>query len=823
MLKVVLLSFLIIIFDCRLFSSDKFAVNSAMLVNVQGANEDRFMRIPPPPHFLEKSTKAPASHFKIITNNLPNEAKPAFEMALKIWESLLHTDMDVNVFVNWRDMNQSTESGNLGAGGPTSYHKDLDGLTQNGVFYNVVVAEKLLRKNINNPNDPDIYIEFNSKANWYMGTDGQTPSGAYDFVTVALHELCHGLGYNGSMSVNAENKGIWGFGSQFPFSFDRFVYNGNNQQLIDLNHFSNPSVQLRSEFLSDNIFFSGPILNQRFGSKVALFAPSQFEFGSSIIHLHPSYVDGIDALMTPKIFTGASIHDPGPIALYMLQDIGWESLLIEHTPVQSREAIENIQIEAKIFADQTLQVIDPKIHYSLNNQAYVSMSLLKGLSDLNFSTTLNISELSEVNYYISAKDQYGREFLYPNTAPAKPLSFVVGSDIVKPSIAHVTNKNIFTSENGLILIAEAKDQFGIDTVYVEYFYNGVRKTDLGLRRASDNLFNVIVDLTVFNLQPADQLSYRIVAVDGSESANIAYYPETGLIDLEVIAIPEYIDTYETTFSFGINEFVLNGFDINIAKGFTDVALNSKHPYKIGGHNFTAELVYPVKIHEKYHYISFNEIVMVEAGEAGSVFGDANFRDFVIVEGSKDGGITWNRFADGWDSRRLKIWRDTYEQSRYFNNSEILYDLDLFRLQHIDLTQSGEFSIGDVVKIRFRLHSDLSVSAWGWAIDNLKIQTTGIDEVVSDTDPLGTALVKLEQTIIKVYPNPVRSNEIKVEGIVQSKVKWVRLYSSTGQIVYRQAGIGEDNKVFFPNGLSGLHILHVEADKKVYVSKIQIQN
>ena len=43
----------------------------------------------------------------------------------------------------------------------------------------------------------DLTASFNSndKVNWYYGTDGNTPSGQFDFVTVVLHELGHGLGF----------------------------------------------------------------------------------------------------------------------------------------------------------------------------------------------------------------------------------------------------------------------------------------------------------------------------------------------------------------------------------------------------------------------------------------------------------------------------------------------------------------------------------------------------------------------------------------------------------------------------------------------------
>ena len=54
------------------------------------------------------------------------------------------------------------------------------------------------------------------------------------------------------------------------------------------------------------------------------------------------------------------------------------------------------------------------------------------------------------------------------------------------------------------------------------------------------------------------------------------------------------------------------------------------------------LRHPLKFNESGMLINFNEIVLVEPGEDGSVFGSDDFYDYVIVEGSKNFGKTWFR-------------------------------------------------------------------------------------------------------------------------------------------------------------------------------------
>ena len=67
-------------------------------------------------------------------------------------------------------------------------------------------------------------------------------------------------------------------------------------------------------------------------------------------------------------------------------------------------------------------------------------------------------------------------------------------------------------------------------------------------------------------------------------------------------------------------------------------------------------------------INFNEIVLVEPGETGSVFGSADFYDYVIVEGSKNFGKTWFSLADGYDCRLVSSWETAYNSSIVGQNS-----------------------------------------------------------------------------------------------------------------------------------------------------------
>ena len=110
-------------------------------------------------------------------------------------------------------------------------------------------------------------------------------------------------------------------------------------------------------------------------------------------------------------------------------------------------------------------------------------------------------------------------------------------------------------------------------------------------------------------------------------------------------------------------------------------------------------------------LSFDEICLVEPGNPGSVFGDGDFWDYVIVEGTED-GCTWVPLLDGYDARADSDWLDAYDLGQSGDPS-------LFRNRQINLLDT--FGQGTQILIRFRMFSDGSVNGWGWCIDNLSIQ------------------------------------------------------------------------------------------------------
>jgi hypothetical protein len=215
----------------------------------------------------------------------------------------------------------------LGQAGATGTPANFPGAPLPDVKYPIALANALAGIDLNG-GTAEIDATFNSTfPDWYFGTDGGTPFSDWDFASVVLHELGHGLGFFGSMYVGlpvcAVGDGCWGRGGSLPYVYDLFAENGSGQVLWT--DFPNNSPALASQLLSDNLFFNGPNANAANGSlPPKLYAPGTWQGGSSYSHLDEAFFNGTpNALMTPVINNGEARHHPGSVTLGMFSDMGW--------------------------------------------------------------------------------------------------------------------------------------------------------------------------------------------------------------------------------------------------------------------------------------------------------------------------------------------------------------------------------------------------------------------------------------------------------------------------------------------------------------------
>jgi len=285
------------------------------------------------------------------------------------------------------------------------------------------------------------------------------------------------------------------------------------------------------------------------------------------------------------------------------------------------------------------------------------------------------------------------------------------------------------------------------------------------------------------------------------------YP-SNIIEITVNPILDARTQFKTTFSDLVgDEFYLDRFRIGVQGGFEGRQLHTEHPYESGvdggytdGYSVHAMLNIPIIVTDFTPSIKFQEIVIVEPGEPGTSYGDAQFWDYVIVEASKD-GITWKALLDGYDSDSDPTWKSAYATNQFGNP-------DLLRSKEANF--KPHFNEGDTVKVRFRMFSDDLTVGWGWMVDDLYIQ---IETPVVQ----GIEFTKLDKNI-SVYPNPTNGIvNIKFNdtwrGDVNFKITDIFGRSITERILDNK-NASSSHSIDISNSNDGVYIIQLlQGDKK----------
>lgn len=274
-----------------------------------------------PPAVMKNNLKSGVTVTNVIVtyNGFPENAKNAFEYAVSIWAKSVYSPVTINIHAKWEILDKNT----LGHGKPALFYRNFKGTPQPNVYYPIALVEKITGKEYNNDNEADISCSFNSAQAWYFGTDGNTPSNQYDFVTAVLHEIGHGLGISGFFTTE---NGVARFcnSGNAPSIYDFYVFNSNQQRIADNQLFPCPSVELTKQLTSNSLIFNYLTENDEI-EKATIYAPSTWINGVSIYHLKNTSISNGTAneLMSAHAYKGEAIHNPGKNTLQVLSEIGW--------------------------------------------------------------------------------------------------------------------------------------------------------------------------------------------------------------------------------------------------------------------------------------------------------------------------------------------------------------------------------------------------------------------------------------------------------------------------------------------------------------------
>ncbi len=275
------------------------------------------------PIFLSKNIeKTPTSNFEITfgpgaINN--TEIQAAFQFALDIWATEIVSSVPIRVFVDFATLGQ----GVLASAGPTHNFSNFPGAPKPDVEYPAALANSIAGE-ILDPSEPyDLVVNLGNSIPFYLGTDGNTPAGQFDFVTIALHEAGHGLGFTTKRGFSTvTGSGTLRRGGE-PSVYSLFMVDGNGNRLLDI---EDPSTTLGDSFTGGNLFVDGTFAKAALGGELPeIYAPSNFAGGSSLAHWDEDAYPAGDpnSLMSPQVGRAESIFDIGAITRGHFKDMGW--------------------------------------------------------------------------------------------------------------------------------------------------------------------------------------------------------------------------------------------------------------------------------------------------------------------------------------------------------------------------------------------------------------------------------------------------------------------------------------------------------------------
>lgn len=748
--------------------------------------------------------------FEVDYIGFPDNAKESFERATAIWSEVISSKVPIRVVAIWDRLGPRV----LGSAFPADFRRNGPGAPKAFTWYPIALAEKFAGADLNSTLEYDIVCRFSADVNWYFGATGTPAVGQFDLTTVILHELCHGLGFVSSFEVEG-SRGSFGFGTPFPFAFDKFVFNEKNESLLDTSLFTNPSTLLRNELVSENLFFNGSLTNAANNNRPArLYAPTIYDAGSSISHLDDDeYPAGsANSLMTPSSGLREINLDPGPVTRAIFNDMGWQGTNIIHDPLSDFEQVSNIEFKVRINSDTTfdkslaqLHVLELNLETATQADVILTNAVvypLEEIGDNEFSYNYDMKfPASAVFYWFSVSDDFGKSLTSPPDAPDLYWLFFTGiEDEAGPYIEHDPYDFVNTSGDLAIQVNSFDDyQTGVESVKVRYSFNNGPFEEKVLPKFvlspetstfSQGSFdeNSYLDTAAIpRLNAGDRVRYQIIARDANGNETVlpttaggpsqddgvvpAYYQIAG------VEIGEVVTKYVTDFEIDDQNFATIGFNIGTPEGLNNGALFTPNPYPNGlglydptslargepstfvpfENNSQALFSRPIEISEDSATISFDEIVFVEPGEDGSLFGEDGFYDYVVVEALAGG--RWVPLIDGYDATQQSEWATlftgSFSPANAFNpTSTAIPNSALFRPREINLLDAlGEDAVGARTLIRFRLFSDQLLNGYGWVIDNLAIQAP---------KPRPLSLNTEELISIKVGPNP-SSNFVDVSA------------------------------------------------------------
>lgn len=204
---------------CALAAASTFAIGSAGAANVILVNMNA-----PGVGLNDPTPAAPAGGNPGTT--IGEQRQIAYQFAADLWGAVLESDEDIRVRAQFTALNCTATSGVLGSAGARFIQRDFEGALP-GHWYGEALANSIAGTDLSVGED-EINSNFNANlgtpgcmetSGWYYGLDGNTPVGMINFLDVVMHEIGHGLNFQGFYNLASGAPQ-----SNYPDIYSSFVF-----------------------------------------------------------------------------------------------------------------------------------------------------------------------------------------------------------------------------------------------------------------------------------------------------------------------------------------------------------------------------------------------------------------------------------------------------------------------------------------------------------------------------------------------------------------------------------------------------------------------
>ena len=264
---------------CALAAASSFAIGNAdaaniVLVNMNGPDVGLNDPTPATPVGGNPGT------------SVGEQRRIAYRFAADLWGAVLESDVDINVRAQFTALSCDATSGVLGSAGTRQIFGDFENVPE-GVAYGGALANALAGEDLD-PAEDEINSNFNANlgspgcletSGWYYGLDGNTPAGMINFLDVVMHEIGHGLNFQGFYSLTTGAPVAPGYTD----IYSSFVYdNASGQAWSQMT-----DAQRRTAATAGGLVWTGGNVSSQvpvaLAPKVALtLGSSEFEYGTAV-------------------------------------------------------------------------------------------------------------------------------------------------------------------------------------------------------------------------------------------------------------------------------------------------------------------------------------------------------------------------------------------------------------------------------------------------------------------------------------------------------------------------------------------------------------